>query len=690
MSGRRYRSTVACHSCRSRKVRCSINVTGVPCIRCAQDHAECVVDAPSAATRTSRRNGSLRQALRTATSSPPSRIDPYVGANTAAADCPTTRTPPVLQSRSTGSPAVPGSGEQYNIQDEERNALEIAEAALGNPERAGQVPFYTGDQTGITSTLSLSSGESLARHFLIPSRVPRALSEDDKNYLASKGVFNLPSVEACECLLQAYFSHAHTIVPIIEADKILRFFQAGRLREYNLLLVWSVFFVAFIPSTICEREGYDSRKAMKAAMYSRAKCLYNNSGERDKTVLLQSSLMLGFWHSEVDEHAQPWYWTGVSISLCQILGLHRNPDGARYNAAITEQQRHLWRRLWWTCFLRDRWLSLTLGRPLRIDLDDCDVAMPAVADILYDFKNVPQSFFTAFVPDDLPLLAEYWILLIQLSRLLGSVLTLSYKTLRPKPSRQQIEALEAEILLYKPPEQCPSWNGSTRFYLHHLQLHYEAILIVLYRPCLTESPNDLSPSNQVQWHESIRTKADAAASRTNDVLEILAEENLLEYALPMTPPLLIPAMQIHLLNCRSGNPLSRRLRLNKLNTCMMVMEEFQKVYTVASIYRGIFAKAIQQICPEGVIDESARRYSAPDPGTAPASALVPASGPGPEPASAPDQAQAQAQVGLPPVTNPIDIGDLDPGVDVTGMVDALLDESSSLSFWETWNHMWVE
>lgn len=36
----------------------------------------------------------------------------------------------------------PSSG----IQDEERNGIEIAAAALGQPERAGQVPFYTGTQ----------------------------------------------------------------------------------------------------------------------------------------------------------------------------------------------------------------------------------------------------------------------------------------------------------------------------------------------------------------------------------------------------------------------------------------------------------------------------------------------------------------------------------------------------------------
>ncbi|RAL13070.1 Zn(II)2Cys6 transcription factor [Aspergillus homomorphus CBS 101889] len=661
MSARRYRSTVACHSCRQRKVRCSINVTGVPCIRCAQDHAECVVDAPL--ERTSRRNASARTRAHAANSSPTNRAAQSAGH----AVRPTIPRTPAFQRPPSESPAVSGS-EQYSIQDEERNGLEIAAAALGNPERAGQVPFYTGDKTGITSTLTLlAPGESLPRHFLIPSRASTSLSEEDRNYLASKGVFNLPSSEACHCLLQAYFRHVHPIMPIIEADQILHFFHAGRLHEYNLLLVWSVFFVAvnFVPSSLCEREGYDSRKAMKAAMYSHAKCLYNNSGERDKVVLLQSSLMLGFWHSEVDEHVQPWYWTGISVTLCQILGLHRDPDAARYNAAITDRQRYLWRRLWWTCFFRDRWLSLTLGRPLRIDLEDCDVAKPSAADLLYDLNNIPESLLPTFIPNEISILAEFWVQLIEMSRLLGSVLAMSYKTVRPKPSHEQIEALETEITCRKPPEQsAPGWNGPTRFYLHHLQLHYQAVLIVLYRPCITDLPDELSLSNQMQWQESFRHKADCAASRTNDILEVLAQENLLEYALPMTPPLLIPAMQMHLLNCRTGNTLSRRLRLNKLNACMMIMEEFQKVYTVASIYRGIFAKAIQQIYPERTDENPSTSVSIP--------AAVSA--------SAPTGAAAHPIAAVDPAL----------GTDMDNMVDALLDESSALNFWETWGQLWVE
>ncbi|PYI32697.1 hypothetical protein BP00DRAFT_340861 [Aspergillus indologenus CBS 114.80] len=668
MSARRYRSTVACHSCRQRKVRCSINVTGVPCIRCAQDHAECVVDPlPAESARTSRRNASARHRLRAATSSPSVR-----GALTERNVLRPPRTPAFQRPPSESPVPAPApatsASERYSIQDEERNGLEIAEAALGNPEQAGQVPFYTGDKTGITSTLTLLAPEgTLPRHFLIPSRATTSLSEEDRNYLASKGVFNLPSSEACHCLLQAYFRHVHTIMPIIEADQILHFFHAGRLHEFNLLLVWSVFFVAvnFVPSSLCEREGYDSRKAMKAAMYSHAKCLYNNSGERDKVVLLQSSLMLGFWHSEVDEHVQPWYWTGISVTLCQILGLHRNPDAARYNASITDRQRHLWRRLWWTCFFRDRWLSLTLGRPLRIDLDDCDVAMPLVGDLLYDLNHVPESLLSAFIPDEVSLLAEYWIHLIGMSRLLGAVLSMSYKTARPKPSREQVEALETEISCHKPPGQAAAdWNGPTRFYLHHLQLHYQAILIVLYRPCITDPPDELSPNHQTRWQEIIRSKADSAASRTNEILETLAQENLLQYALPMTPPLLIPAMQMHLLSCRTGNPLSRRLRLNKLNVCMMVMEEFQKVYTVASIYRGIFAKAIREICPDR-LDEH------PD-----TSVSIPAAAPL---AAQPDD-----------IVNSMAAGNPGVGTDMDDMVDALLDESSALNFWETWGQLWIE
>lgn len=35
-----------------------------------------------------------------------------------------------------------------------------------------------------------------------------------------------------------------------------------------------------------------------------------------------------------------------------------------------------------------------------------------------------------------------------------------------------------------------------------------------------------------------------------------------------------------------------------LNMCMMILEELQKTYSVASVCRGIFGKAIQQLFPD--------------------------------------------------------------------------------------------
>lgn len=45
-------------------------------------------------------------------------------------------------------------------------------------------------------------------------------------------------------MIRAYFRHVHPIMPIVEADGLLNAVAKGRLGDYNVLLVWSVFFAA--------------------------------------------------------------------------------------------------------------------------------------------------------------------------------------------------------------------------------------------------------------------------------------------------------------------------------------------------------------------------------------------------------------------------------------------------------------
>lgn len=157
----------------------------------------------------------------------------------------------------------------------------------------------TGEAPGCMSVLDACSPsqQPVARHILI-SEAPISLSAQDREYLQYKGVFTLPQKSTCNELLRAYFHHVHPLMPIVDATVLLKFHETGKASEWNLLLLWSMFFVAanvsydvsmficfiyaigwpatnsysqFVDARVWTLEGYSSRKEMKAAMYSRAK-----------------------------------------------------------------------------------------------------------------------------------------------------------------------------------------------------------------------------------------------------------------------------------------------------------------------------------------------------------------------------------------------------------------------------------
>ncbi|CAG8296202.1 unnamed protein product [Penicillium nalgiovense] len=629
---RHRRSAVACENCRKRKVRCSVSVTGIPCAGCTQDKAECILRS----IPLSKPSASMQR----------DSHDPVPQAAHAE----------LLDF--TGDDGTPRSiTERHSITERrddvaERTGVEISSTVLGQGKRTGQVPFYTGEAPGYTSILDVCTqlDQTVPRHILLSPDISPSLSTQDREFLQHKGVFTMPEKNTCTELLRVYFHHIHPIMPIVDVKILLNFNQGIQTKEWNLLLLWSMFFAAanFVDESIWLLEGYSSRKEMKIAMYSRAKCMYDNGGETDKVVLIQSALLMGFWHSKRDGHAQPWYWIGVAISLCQILGLHRDPDSAKINSAFPDRRRPIWRRLWWSCFFRDRWLSLTLGRPLRITLDDCDQPMPSAADL-------PASITSAYIPNDLPQLADYWLVLIKLSKLLGEVLALNFKPLGACPTFQQFDSLKTDLLRFRIPGRPGPGHEQSRlaaFYLYHLQLHYQASLITFYRPYITRIPEQLPPTHVEEWQHEIRSQLDLAALQSNSILNDLVRERLLSFACPMTPSLLVPAMHIHLLNCKSADALTRRVGFNKLELCMMVMEELQETYAAAAVYRGVFLGAINELHPHLFVGSTLQNSNVADPST-----------------SRVESPEASAM--LPTVSDDV--------------LNALLDETSFLDFWDSFN-----
>lgn len=204
---------------------------------------------------------------------------------------------------------------------------------------------------------------------------------------------------------------------------------------------------------------------------------------------------------------------GIAISLSQTLGLNRDPDCGQYNPRLSDRQRQLWRRIWWSkswilsalgfcspipslgtfksqrvlafpihlifvdtlgCFFRDRWLSFGMGRPMRINIRDCDTPLPSAEDLTNDFSELPPSIRSTYMPPDFQQLAGHWVVLLHLSKVLGTILAENYSPTSPLPSRAWIEETEQDLqrCISQAGERPPDASPALSFYSYHLRLHF--------------------------------------------------------------------------------------------------------------------------------------------------------------------------------------------------------------------------
>jgi hypothetical protein len=84
--------------------------------------------------------------------------------------------------------------------------------------------------------------------------------------------------------------------------------------------------------------------------------------------LVQSLLLMTYWYETPDDQKDTWHWMGVAI---QCHGLHRNPE----NSEMEPRKKKLWKRIWWSCLMRDRLIALGMRRPTRVKDEDYDVPM---------------------------------------------------------------------------------------------------------------------------------------------------------------------------------------------------------------------------------------------------------------------------------------------------------------------------
>ncbi|KAI0436974.1 hypothetical protein F4803DRAFT_556456 [Xylaria telfairii] len=610
----RRRAPTACRVCRQRKVKCNVTAVGIPCLNCVRDGHCCEVSGrkrrantqpqsielpsgrdPSGATSTSSSSSDFPVPI---TRSGPPTIIP-------------TSTPPAVSALMPFISPIGGRGDvdretatetdhtlnPSNAVDRELDdyAIEsLASSIMEDTAEATTETFYVGGQQGIGYILDIvgEPGGSPQHYGLPYMAATHDLMPQDVAYLRSKGVFSIPSEPVCQALLIAYFHHIHPILPVVDAAAVLTAFRNGGASSVRLPLLWSMFSVAanHIDEAVVRQAGYQSHKEMK-------KCLYDHEWEEDRISIIQSVSLLAFWYSDLCERTESWHWMGIAISLSQTLGLNRDPDCGQYNPRLSDRQRQLWRRIWWSCFFRDRWLSFGMGRPMRINIRDCDTPLPSAEDLTNDFSELPPSIRSTYMPPDFQQLAGHWVVLLHLSKVLGTILAENYSPTSPLPSRTWIEETEQDLqrCISQAGERPPDASPALSFYSYHLQLHFNAATIALWRPYSKKVAIGIPPEQEDAWFALVNQKIRTAAANANTMLDKVISDQLIGYIGPMTVPVLVPVMNSHLLESKSSDPLIRQSSLNKLDLFMIVLRKIQNVYSSATFVHGLFLQAIEKL-----------------------------------------------------------------------------------------------
>ncbi|KAH8702404.1 fungal-specific transcription factor domain-containing protein [Talaromyces proteolyticus] len=596
------RTAAACRSCHTRKVRCSLAQTGSPCTNCSLDGITCearVSRIPPGREQLSQLDV-LVKSLNDSSSRVKYRRECQAQAHTGSPnseDLTSRPQPPEAD----GDCYKPGS--PYRLLTEHFRHYGTEETLdQESHDTETLTPIY-GDPRGVALVADICEPQlkNKSGHYLVPPMVSANIGSETMDYLRRKGVFDLPPPIVCVMMIKTYFRYVHPFFPIIEPRSFLELYESNERENLSLQLLWSIFLAAanFADQNTLEAAGFSSRKKMKHAMYTKAKArisvLYDTEYERKRITLIQSVLLMEFWYSDTEDRTGPWYWNGIAISLCHTIGLHRQPDtGTDRMGIISSQERRLWRQIWWCCVYRETWFSAGMGRPMRINLADCNTSMPDSRDSNNLLSGITDEIRLKYLPDDCGYLLELWIELLRITSILSRILSVQQCVKRTLHTRVEVEEIERQLrAVHYRVDNLTSRSNSriASLHLYHLEIYSESVLLTLYRPFLLETSEMNTEACHREWGVIVERKTRAAAINTNAILSKMIRADMINECLSMICIALVPTLQIHLLDCVSLRLPVQRLGNCHLDLCMIVVEELKTTYFGAEILFRMFSGA---------------------------------------------------------------------------------------------------
>ncbi|KAL5393415.1 hypothetical protein DPSP01_000235 [Paraphaeosphaeria sporulosa] len=624
------RASKACQCCRARKVRCNVTEHGAPCTNCRLDEVECIVSESRRKKKWSKDDEHQTESTNVSTAAASRKlasrdtldsVQPLTSAGTR---------------RSLDAEAWHDEHVPHSIYQSHGNRLGLADLHRRmsvNSQTNGMpiLPYsaFGGDsQRAVFGYTAPKLGVADLPLFIKP--LPSKIGPDEVAYLEKKGALTIPTGTLRSEMLRAYIEFVHPYMPLLELrDFLMTIDQAdGSLGKVSLILFQAVMFAgsAFIDMHYLRAAGYATRKEARKDFFQKTRILYDFDYESDRVSLVQALLLLTYYYETPDDQKDTWHWMGVATSVAHTIGLHRNPDKTHMDSKRTK----LWKRIWWSTYMRDRLIALGMRRPTRIKSEDFDVPMLTLDD--FEISAIPDSV-TCVPADcraarDVGLQRQLAIMCIEKARLclcISHVLSKQYCVLNnnqglqndrttmmllPKkldPETSEVKACDEELQnwvkdLAEEAKYSDDFTGENSLDVNRALLHmvFFTTLSALHRPQVLPSSHGGPASVPVKANvasdllDVSRRNVRRAASAITSIAQRLDQADLVKYLPTTGVTVLLPAIIIHLLDIKAPEEDTRHASLRGFCQCMAVMGKLRDLYAAADYSTAFLEAAIRK------------------------------------------------------------------------------------------------
>ncbi|KAI0014280.1 Ctf1 transcription factor [Xylariaceae sp. FL0662B] len=452
---------------------------------------------------------------------------------------------------------------------------------------AGRVAFL-GESSNLTLLVHDRQGSSDVVHYPLPENVrgSRArLTELDNieiDILHQRGAFLLPPRSLCDELIDAYFKWIHPIVPVINKTRFMRKYRDPK-NPPSLLLLQAVLLAG---SRVCTNpqlmDANGSTTPAALTFYKRAKALYDANYEDDRVTIVQALVLMGwYWEGPEDVTKNVFYWSRVALIVAQGSGMHRSVEASQ----LSNTDKRLWKRIWWTLFTRDRSVAVALGRPCNINLDDSDVEMLNEDDFLED---EPDN--AAGIPPD-PIHVHFFLQYVKLCEIMGLVLSQQYSVASKGHRQNAIDLTHSDMALADWLQNCPKlvyWEMPRHhFWSALLHSNYYTTLCLLHRAHMPPNHSNAPRFPDDSAYPS-RNIAFQAAAMVTSIIENLSAHDELRYCPAFVVYSLFSALIMHVYQMRSPVPSIQQVTQARIRTCMDALKEVSRVWLVGKMVYTLF------------------------------------------------------------------------------------------------------